>query len=81
MFITFGVVVSIFVPQPYNLVEKLACPLVVNLGVDYLGDFVFWFSVNNYRCWQRFGMLQKGVGCGWFDHRDIEHQVNSPHGI
>jgi len=50
---------------------------VVNLGVDYLGDFIFWFSVNDYRCWWRFGTLLEGVGCGWFKHRDMEHEVNS----
>jgi len=26
-------------------------------------------------------MLQKGIGCGWFEHKDMEHRVNSSHGI
>ena len=26
-------------------------------------------------------MLLKGVWCGWFEHRDVEHGVNGPHGI
>jgi len=26
-------------------------------------------------------MLLEGVGCGWFEHRDVEHRVNGPHGI
>ena len=26
-------------------------------------------------------MLLKGVGCGWFEHRDIEHRMNGPYGI
>jgi len=53
----FRVIVCIFVSQPYNLVEQFVCPLAVNFGVDYLGDFIFWFSVNDYRCWWRFGTL------------------------
>jgi len=54
---------------------------VVNLEVDYLGDFIFWFFVDDYRCWQRFGMLLEGVRCSWFEHGDIEHRVNGPHGV
>jgi len=50
--------------------------LAVNFGVDYLGDFIFWFSIDDYRCWRRFGTLQKGVECGWFEHKDVEHRVN-----
>jgi len=26
-------------------------------------------------------MLLKGVGCGWFEHRDMEYRMNGPHGI
>jgi len=26
-------------------------------------------------------MLLEGVGCGWFEYRDVEHGVNGPHGI
>jgi len=55
--------------------------LAVNLGVNYLGDFVFWFSVDDYRCWQRFRTLLEDVGCGWFEHRDVEYGMNGPHGI
>jgi len=61
--------------------EQFACPLAVNLVVDYLGDLVFWFSVDDYRCWQRFGVLLEGVGCGWFEHRDMEYRMGSPHGV
>jgi len=59
----------------------LSCPLTVNLGVDYLGDFVFWFSVDDYKYQQRFGILLEAVRCGWLDHRDIEHRMDGPHGI
>jgi len=52
---------------------------MVNFGVDYLGDFIFWFSVNDHRCWQRFGTLLEGVGCSWFEHRDMEHRMSGPH--
>jgi len=54
---------------------------MVNFGVDYLGDFIFWFSVDEYRYWQRFRILLEDVGGGWFEHRDMEHQVNSLHGV
>jgi len=54
---------------------------MVNLGVNYLGDFVFWFSVDDYRCWQRFEVLLEDIGCGWFEHRDMEHKMNSPHAV
>jgi len=54
---------------------------VVNLGVDYFGDFIFWFSINDYRYWWRFRTLLEGVGYGWFEHRDMEHRVNGPHCI
>jgi len=54
---------------------------MVNFGVNYLGDFVFWFSVDDHRCWWRFGTLLEGVGCGWFEHRDMEHRMNSSHGV
>jgi len=46
-----------------------------------LGDLVFWFLIDDYRCWQRFGTLMEGVRCRWFEHRDMEHGMNSPHGI
>ena len=26
-------------------------------------------------------MLLEGVGCSWFEHGDMEHRVNGPHGI
>ena len=26
-------------------------------------------------------MLQKGVGCSWFKHRDIKHKINSSYGV
>jgi len=26
-------------------------------------------------------MLLEGVGCSWFEHRDVEHGMNGPHGI
>jgi len=26
-------------------------------------------------------MLLEGVGCGWFEHRDMEHRMNGPHGV
>ena len=52
---------------------------MVNLGVDYLGDFIFGFSVDDYRCWWRFGILLEGVGCSWFEHRDMEYRMGSPH--
>ena len=26
-------------------------------------------------------MLLKDVGCGWFEHRDMEHRMNGPHGF
>ena len=26
-------------------------------------------------------MLLEGVGCGWFEHRDIEYRIGGPHGI
>jgi len=40
--------------------------LAVNLGVYYLRDFVFWFPVDDYRYWKRFGILQKDVRYSWF---------------
>jgi len=54
---------------------------VVNLGVNYLGDFVFWFSVDDYKCWWRFRTLLEDVGCSWFEYRDMEHRMNGPHGV
>jgi len=54
---------------------------MVNFGVDYLKDFIFWFSINEYRCWQRFRTLLKGVRGSWFEHRDMEHRVNGLHGV
>jgi len=33
------------------------------------------------RYWQRFRTLLEGVGCGWFEHRDMEHRMSSPHGV
>ena len=26
-------------------------------------------------------MLWKGVGYGWFEHRNMEHRVNGSHGV
>jgi len=26
-------------------------------------------------------VLLEDVGCGWFEHRDMEHRMNSPHGV
>jgi len=26
-------------------------------------------------------MLLEDVGCGWFEHRDMEHRMNGPHGV
>jgi len=54
---------------------------MVNIKVDYFGDFVFWFSVNDYKYWQRLKTLQKGIRYSWFKHRDIEHRVHSFHGV
>jgi len=54
---------------------------VVNFGVDYFGDFAFWFSVNDYRCWQRFRMLWKDIGYSWFEHRDMKHKVNGSYSV
>ena len=34
---------------------------MVNLGVDYFGDLVFWFSVNYYRCWKVLGMASLSI--------------------
>jgi len=31
--------------------------------------------------WRRFGALLEGVGCGWFEHRDIEYRMDGPHGL
>jgi len=54
---------------------------VVNLGVDYLGDLVFWFFIDDYQRWWRFGALLEGIGCGWFKHRDMEYRMGSPHDV
>jgi len=54
---------------------------VVNLEVDYLGNFVFWFSIDDYRYRQRFRTLLKVVGCGWLEHRDMEHKMDGSHGV
>jgi len=54
---------------------------MVNFGVHYLGDFIFWFSIDEYRYWRRFRMLLEGIGNGWFEHRDMEHRVNGLYGI
>ena len=26
-------------------------------------------------------MLLEGVGCGWFEHRDMEYRMDGPHGL
>ena len=26
-------------------------------------------------------MLLEGVGCGWFEHRDMEYRMGSSHGV
>ena len=26
-------------------------------------------------------MLLEGVGCGWFEHKDMEYRMNGPYGI
>ena len=43
--------------------------------------FVFWFSINNYRCWKRFRALLEDVGYSWFEHKDIEYRMDGPHGV
>ena len=25
--------------------------------------------------------MLEGIGCGWFEHRDMEHGMNDPYGI
>jgi len=49
--------------------------------LDYLGDLVFWFSIDDYQYWWRFRALLEGIGCGWFKHRDMEYRIGSPHGV
>jgi len=26
-------------------------------------------------------VLLEGVGCGWFEHRDMEYKISNPHGV
>jgi len=26
-------------------------------------------------------MLLEAIGCSWLEHRDIEHRMDSPHGV
>ena len=51
--------------------------MVVNLGVQYLGNLEFWFVVDHNQRWRRLDSIRNGVWKGWLQHGDVENQVYS----
>ena len=67
--------VGAFVAGPSYEVQEFASAPLVNLGVKDSFDFVFSFSFDVDRRWQRLRTAGDGVGRSWLEHGNMEYQM------
>ena len=67
------------ITSPLNIVLKLDSSTSVDLCIEDLLNFELDFTVNLYRRGRRENSVRESIRSRGFEHRDVEHRVNSSH--
>jgi len=73
-----GFFVSTLITCPMDKTQQFAGTMaVVNLRVEYFGNFKFWFIINS--DWQQWGLnvIRNRIRSCWFQHGNMEYRVYS----